>query len=432
MTHKKRAMVTADSVSRRDFVATTTALTASALAAGTTIASESTDSSKETSADQTASQQHPFLTEAVDFRDVSRGNPKPYTLQGDDLTKARLTDDTWRLEITTDSKVNDDVQEVASIANELTMADNTAITYTQLQELGKTQGVKFIKAMQCLNIPTPLGQGLWEGVPLRNVLRLCGRMENVRRIVFWGFHNNDPEQMFRSSLSFTQAMETAPGELPPFLAYRLNGRPIPLERGGPVRMIVPWAHGFKSIKWLQHIELTNDYRANDTYALKNNDPESHLKTAAYIDPVPKQVSASNSLVVSGLVMSGLSGVARVEAWLHRVQPGEPPVTDDPVTWNHAQWIPCQLAAPPSDWDDILPAGVATKQLLGFDRSTGQPLEWPLRYSMISWSIELNDLSAGSYEIRVRAVDKNGFAQPEPRPILKAGKNAIEVRRFEVG
>ena len=31
-------------------------------------------------------------------------------------------------------------------------------------------------------------------------------------------------------------------------------------------MIVPWAHGFKSIKWLQHIMLTNDYQANDTYA----------------------------------------------------------------------------------------------------------------------------------------------------------------------
>ena len=29
--------------------------------------------------------------------------------------------------------------------------------------------------------------------------------------------------------------------------------------------------------------MTNDYHANDTYALQNNDPESYLKTAAYID-----------------------------------------------------------------------------------------------------------------------------------------------------
>ena len=31
-------------------------------------------------------------------------------------------------------------------------------------------------------------------------------------------------------------------------------------------MIVPWGHGFKNVKWLQHIRLTNDYRAADTYA----------------------------------------------------------------------------------------------------------------------------------------------------------------------
>lgn len=375
--------------------------------------------------------QHPYLTEASDFRDVSRGDPKPFTLQGEELVRARLTNDTWRLEITADTRVDDDVKLAASIAQPLSVADNTALTYEALQELGKTSNVKLIKAMQCLNIPAPLGQGLWEGVPLRDVLRLCGKMENVRRIVYCGFHNNDPAQRFRSSLSFTQAMETAPGELPPFLAYRLNGRPIPLERGGPVRMVVPWAHGFKSIKWLQQIELTNDYRANDTYALKNNDPESYLKTAAYIDSVPERIPLGKPLVVRGLVMSGLSGVERVEAWLHHCQAGEVPVSDDPTTWNNATWMPCQLAAPTNDWSEILPEDVEPKQLLGFDATSGQPLEWPLRYSMNSWSLELNELAAGKYEIRVRAVDKNGFAQPEPRPNLKAGKNAVEVQKFEV-
>ncbi len=44
-------------------------------------------------------------------------------------------------------------------------------------------------------------------------------------------------------------------KLPAFIAYRLNGAPIPLERGGPVRMVIPWAHGFKSIKSIVKIEL---------------------------------------------------------------------------------------------------------------------------------------------------------------------------------
>ena len=75
-------------------------------------------------------------------------------------------------------------------------------------------------------------------------------------------------------------METAPGELPPFLAYRLNGEPIPLKRGGPVRMLVPDAYGFKSVKWLKRVVLSNGPFANDTYAGQNNDIDSTMKTFA--------------------------------------------------------------------------------------------------------------------------------------------------------
>ena len=62
--------------------------------------------------------------------------------------------------------------------------------------------------MQCLNIAQPLGQGLWEGVPLREVLRLVGKVSNVRRVYYWGFHNNDPKQLFQSSLAYNRVMET--------------------------------------------------------------------------------------------------------------------------------------------------------------------------------------------------------------------------------
>ena len=203
----------------------------------------------------------PFLTPALKFQDVSRGNPKPHTLRGDALVAAWLTPETWRLEVVGEAS--------AQVGKSLTIQDGTALDFATLQAMGKTHGVKFLKAMQCLNIPNPLGQGLWEGVPLRDILRLLGSLGNTRRIFYSGFHNDDPKQLFQSSLSYSQVMETPPGELPVFVAYRLNGEPLPLERGGPVRMVVPWAHGFKSIKWLQRIVLTNDYKANDTYALQN-------------------------------------------------------------------------------------------------------------------------------------------------------------------
>lgn len=368
----------------------------------------------------------PFLTPADKFRDVSRGNPKPHTLTGDALVAARLTPETWRLEITADATPNPAIKEAASLGTPRTLADGNALALPALLELGKKHEVKFLKAMQCLNIPAPLGQGLWEGVPLREVLRLCGQLRNVRRIYYWGFHNDDPKQLFQSSLSYSQAMETPPGELPAFLAYRLNGAPISLARGGPVRMVIPWAHGFKSIKWLQRIVVTNDYRANDTYAEQNNDPESHLKTAAYLDELPAKIPNGQPVQIGGLVISGLSGLKRVEYSLTRnaAKPGAP---DDEA----GEWIECHLEEPPADWIRILPAGISPRQVLGFDPKTGQPASWPLRYSMISWSATLRNLAPGKYALRARAVDLNGFAQPEPRPIQKAGRNAPDQREFEV-
>lgn len=361
-----------------------------------------------------------FLMPADEFEDVSRGNPKPHSLSGESLVRARLTPESWRLEIRADETAEAPVNQPARIEREVTL------DYAQLLELGKMHRVQFLKAMQCLNIATPLGQGLWEGVPLRDLLRLCGGLSNVRRIYFWGFHNDDPEQRFQSSLSYTQVMETPPGELPVFVAYRLNGEPISLERGGPVRMVVPWAHGFKSIKWLQQIRLTNDYRANDTYAEKNNDPESHLKTAAYLDDA---VVSGDSVLVGGWALSGLSGLAHVETWLRPAGPA--PLADDDPDWEKAEWRKAELDPQP-DWHSVLPAGVNPRDLLGFDSSTGKPLSWPLRYSMVGYGATYRSLAPGNYEVRARTVDRNGFAQPEPRGLQKSGKNGIQVRTFRIG
>ena len=415
----------AQPVTRRDFVRTTSVLAASALAVRFSNAAEAAETPVP-SKPASFTKSHPFLTPSDKFRDVSRGNPKPHTLKGDALIQARLTPETWRLEITADATPNPAGKEVAGLGKPLTLADGNALDLPALLELGKKHEVKFLKAMQCLNIPTPLGQGLWEGVPLRDVLRLCGAMRNVRRIYYWGFHNNDPKQLFQSSVSYTQAMETPPGELPAFVAYRLNGEPIPLVRGGPVRMVIPWAHGFKSIKWLQRIFVTNDFKANDTYAEQNNDPESHLKTAAYLDELPAKIPSGQPVLISGLVISGLSGLKRVECSLSRED-----AKSDTSENNAEQWIECRLEGPPADWNSVFPTGVSPRQILGFDPKTGQPATWPLRYSMISWTASLKDLARGKYSVRARAVDLNGFAQPEPRPNQKAGMNALEVREFEV-
>ena len=350
-----------------------------------------------------------FLTHPDDFTDVSRGNPLPHTLKGEALVKARLTPETWRLEIEAEGK--------AKIDHPTKLDAGTALDLPGLLALGQKHGVKFLKAMQCNNIAQPLGQGLWEGVPLREVLRTSGKMSDVRRVYYWGFHNNDPKQMFQSSLAINQVLDTPPGELPPFVAYRLNGQPIPLERGGPVRMVVPWAHGFKSIKWLQHIMLTNDYRANDTYALQNNDPESYLKTAAYLDD-------HGAAQLSGRQAGRRSRERRWSAgpaWSGSNTGSGPSraltasIGDDDPAWKTALWRPC-CHRPSPDRLGRRPAGRRQAEPgLGLrSRWQAQGVAHAIqRRTLVGRAF--TDLKPGGYEFRVRTVDKNGFAQPEPRP-----------------
>jgi DMSO/TMAO reductase YedYZ molybdopterin-dependent catalytic subunit len=363
----------------------------------------------------------PFLTDALDFTDVSRGDPRPFRLEGESLVRARLTPESWRLEVVADAS--------AKVERPARLEDGSALDLDALKALGESHGVRYLKAMQCNNIPFPLGQGLWEGVPLREVLRRVGELEDVRRVYYWGFHNDDPAQRFQSSLPLNRALESPPWEPPPIVAYRLNGRDIPLVRGGPVRMVVPWAHGFKSIKWLQRIVLTNDYQANDTYALQNNDPESYLKTAAYLGRGELTFAAGEPAWVEGTAMSGWSGLGRVESWL-RPATGEPLAEDDPA-WRDVDWRPGTLMPMPEDWGSILPAGTDPRTIWGFDPAKGTPRTWPLPFSTVPFHVRLDGLRPGTYELRARTVDLNGFAQPEPRPYLKSGRNAIPVQTIRV-
>ena len=70
-----------------------------------------------------------LLTNADAFRDVSRGNPKPFTLKGEELVKARLTPSTWRLEILAAGS--------AKLQRPRRLEDNTAINLPMLEDLGK-------------------------------------------------------------------------------------------------------------------------------------------------------------------------------------------------------------------------------------------------------------------------------------------------------
>jgi DMSO/TMAO reductase YedYZ molybdopterin-dependent catalytic subunit len=356
-----------------------------------------------------------FFTPQEHFRDVSRGKPLPHSLPEEKKSEFGLTRETWKLEVISDP------DNPAKLGRELTKTEGTALDFDTLLRLGDRHAVRFAKVMTCLNIGCPLGMGIWEGVPLRDVLWQTRPREDVRRVFYYGYHNDDPKQMFQSSLPVGRVLED-PYDLPPvILCYKLNGQWLDSHRGGPVRVVVPEAYGFKSIKWLSHVVLTNLAHANDTYASGNNDVDSPLKSFAATLSFPAEIAAGQAIPVTGYAQVGISGLSRVQVWISSSNQDWP---SDDKNFVNAPWTDAEILGPPPRWGGNLPGDVIPAGTLGFD-ATGHPRTWPMRLGKVHWATLLPGLAAGEYTLRSRTVDEKGIAQPMPRPFRKSGHAAIE-------
>jgi DMSO/TMAO reductase YedYZ molybdopterin-dependent catalytic subunit len=104
-----------------------------------------------------------------------------------------------------------------------------------------------------------VGRAEWEGVPLAPLLREAGVRPDTREVVFFGadgaeerLRGNRYPSRFARSLPIADAL----GE-DVLLAHRLNGEPLPLEHGAPLRLIAPGWYGVSQVKWLERIELSS-------------------------------------------------------------------------------------------------------------------------------------------------------------------------------
>ncbi len=357
-----------------------------------------------------------WLTKQDDFGDVSRGNPKPHTLDEAKRKEVGLTRDTWKLE------VRSDPENKTRLHNPLTKEKNTAFTFNDLLKLAEKHVVRFPKVMTCLNMGAPLGNGIWEGVPLREVLWLTQPSRDLRRVFYYGYHNHDPTQMFRSSLPVGRVLEDLNGLPPVILCYKLNGHWLTPQRGGPVRIVVPEAYGFKSIKWLSHLFLSNMWRANDTYGEKNNDVDSLLKTFCETLSVPSKLKPGQPIAVTGYAQVGVAGLKKVQVW---IQNDNETLPGGDKYFTRAPWRDAKTLPPPKHWGGGLPDDQIPVPTQGFNPQTGQPTTWPLRLSVAHWAVLLPGLPAGKYTLRCRTIDANGIAQPLPRPFRKSGRAAIQ-------
>jgi len=360
-----------------------------------------------------------YLTPADRFTVQRRGTPVLTEIPAEKLASIGLTRETWNMEILPDPESN------SELGNPLSREKGNAIDWGTLMTFAEKHAVRFLHLLTCTNAPKPYGMGLWEGVPLRDVLWKTEPKQNIRRIFYYGYHNDDPKQLFQSSLAISRVLEEAPGELPVILCYKLNGKFLSHANGGPVRLIAPGYYGNRSIKWLQRILVTNRHQANDTYAEGNNDVESPIKTCARFIHTPDKVKSGQPFAVTGLAQVGISGLNKVQYWVH---PAGQPLPEGDSYLTNGDWSDAIILPPPVKWGSDLPDS-KLPDVMQIDANTGQPLTWPIPDTIVHWAAQIEVNEPGEFDLRCRTIDANGIAQPLPRPFGRSGINLIEVVRF---
>lgn len=226
-----------------------------------------------------------------------------------------------------------------------------------------------------------IGNALWCGVPLRQVLLAAGIEDGARHVAFTGLDEvcrEDRHFGFGGSISLEKALSAEV-----LLAYEMNGEPLPPLHGFPLRVVVPGYIGARSVKWLANIHVQEEPSSNyfQRRAYRLFPPEIRAETAdweqaAMLEDLPLNSLicqpregdrlAAGSVVIRGYAITGGGrSVKRVELSL-----------DGGKTWTQAQM---QVRAHP----------------------------WAWRF----WTARL-ELLPGRQQIAVRAWDADGRTQPE--------------------
>ena len=90
----------------------------------------------------------------------------------------------------------------------------------------------------------------WTGVPLSHVLGLVGVQPHARYVVYFSI---DPD--WWESIDMADALHPQT-----FLAYGLNGDELPVPNGGPLRLRLPRQLGYKSVKFVTHMTVTDNLK----------------------------------------------------------------------------------------------------------------------------------------------------------------------------
>jgi DMSO/TMAO reductase YedYZ molybdopterin-dependent catalytic subunit len=232
-----------------------------------------------------------------------------------------------------------------------------------------------------------VGNAVWEGVPLARVLDLAGVKPGTVDVVTQGA---DFPEMCRG---MPLGVACDPGVM---LVWAMNGEPLPIAHGGPVRLLVSGWAGIASTKWLAGIEAIDrafdGFWNTDNYVIwdERGDP---LRPVAEMPPKSVIVTPADGGTIS-------SGPVRIAGWAWS---GFGPIQTVEVSTDAGHW-----------WQ---PANLHPGERRGWRR-------WDLVW----------DALPGRHHLQVRATDERRLRQPVVAPWNAKGylMNAIQEILVEVG
>jgi len=138
-----------------------------------------------------------------------------------------------------------------------------------LADLKAMKSIDFINGFECSGNSGRAIQGLsscgkFTGVRLSTLLKQLGVNSRAREVVFFGYDRGSADVAFRQqtykldqqfgrSIALEHALKPEP-----LIAYAMNGEPLTLNQGFPVRLIMPGWYGVANVKWLSEVHLQED------------------------------------------------------------------------------------------------------------------------------------------------------------------------------
>ncbi len=137
-----------------------------------------------------------------------------------------------------------------------------------VDELRKMKSTDVQFGFECSGNRGPLQSlsscGRWTGIPLRTILSQAGLKTEAREIVFFGADRGPEEVEFRGQITKVEQQfgRSLPRDLAlsatPMIAFAMNGEPLTLHQGFPLRLIIPGWYGVSNVKWLSEIHVQED------------------------------------------------------------------------------------------------------------------------------------------------------------------------------